>query len=103
MENNKFVFQEDGYWDSNGCSCCESYYMESFICTSHEDTIYGSLHSELECYFSSVLVFMGIDPDDYEHPVYQALNEISQSDLMNICKEYGIDVVIEYPNGREYE
>lgn len=41
----KFTFTDDSYMASNGCSCCEPYFMECYNCDEPELVGLGSAHS----------------------------------------------------------
>lgn len=54
----KYLFTNDSYFDSPGCSCCDSYPVEVYN-SDDTDCNLGSAHSYEECYVQSILTSMG--------------------------------------------
>lgn len=103
----KVYFKEDGFWDSNGCDCCENIYIESLDFSHIEGGEYpeqyqsydyemynGSKGSEWDC-LVSVFWDLVIDKRQYDHfyDFCECLDDVSYDDieLMLSCK--GIEVV----------
>lgn len=103
----KVYFKDSGFWDSNGCDCCENIYIES-LDFSHIEGVEnpkqyhsyayemdnGSKGSEWDC-LVSVFWDLVVDQSKYEdfHDMCESFYEIEESEikLMLLCK--GIEVV----------
>lgn len=88
---NRYTFYDEGYYFSNGCSCCEATYME---CFNSEDTDcnLGSAGSIEDCYVQAILTEIGRGnvPEDYEDFLYQ----MSLEELKEEAKNLNIEVEI---------
>lgn len=103
----KVYFKDSGFWDSNGCDCCENTYFESLDFshitgvespTSFESYDYemynGSKSSEFDC-LVSVFWDLVADKEQYTdfYDMCESFYDVEESEikLMLLCK--GIEVV----------
>lgn len=85
-----YVFTDDSWWFSNGCSCCEDYLMESY---NSDQTCgnFGSASSEEDCYLQAIATEKGWE---YWEDVPDNYREMSYSELEKLAYEMGIVVEI---------
>jgi hypothetical protein len=86
----RYIFKDDSYWFSNGCSCCDDYLMESF---NSEQTCgnFGSAFSEEDCYLQAICTELGYEfwedvPDEYREMEYTELKKLANE--MGIVLEF---------------
>lgn len=89
-----YIFTDDGYWSSNGCSCCDDIYMESF---NSEDVMQGlgSAHCEEDCYIQAIITEKEKNGIMISSTYEEALYEMDMNTIQQVAKELGIEVVIE--------
>lgn len=103
----KVSFKEDGFWDSNGCSCCEPYYISCLEFAYIEGVKYpadyesydyemynGSKSDEFDCLLS-VFWDLVADKEQYEnyYDMYENFEGIEESDVKLMLLAKGIEVV----------
>jgi hypothetical protein len=87
----KYLFTNDSYYDSPGCSCCDSYLVEVYN-SNDTDCNLGSAHSYEHCYYQAILTELGVESvtESYQESLYCA----HISDLKEIAKDLNIKVRI---------
>lgn len=87
----KYLFTNDSYWDSPGCSCCDSYLVEVY---NSEDTYcnLGSAHDYESCYYQAILTELGTEDVTDEHR--EGLYCMRLDELKQIAKDLNIRVRI---------
>ena len=103
----KVYFKDDGFWDSNGCDCCENIYMDAFNFSriegvenseqyqSYDYEMYnGTKSSEWDC-LVSVFWDMIADQETYEdfYDFCERVDCISYDDFESMLSCKGIEVV----------
>ena len=84
-----YVFTDDSYYESPGCSCCDDYFVESFNCDQTSPNL-GSASDEGECYLQAIAtekgwLFWESIPDQYREMSYFGLKKVA--DRMGIVVE----------------
>lgn len=83
----RFIFTDDSYWDSPGCSCCEATLMEVYN-SEDTDPNLGSAYGVEDCYAQAILtVLPEMDEDERELLYTSTLGELKKQ-----CKKLGISV-----------
>ena len=103
----KVYFKDDGFWDSNGCDCCENIYMDAFNFSriegvenpeqyeSYDYEMYnGTKASEWSC-LVSVFWDMIADQETYEdfYDFCECVDDVSYDDFESMLSCKGIEVV----------
>lgn len=103
----KVHFKDDGFWDSNGCDCCESIYMEAFNFSHIEgvsnpeqyqnydyEMYNGTKSSERDC-LTSVLWDLFVDQEKYEdyYDMCEWLYDVDEESIIDILSNKGIEVI----------
>ena len=103
----KVHFEDDGFWDSNGCDCCENIYMDAFNFSriegvenseqyqSYDYEMYnGSKSSEWDC-LASVFWDLVADKEQYEdfYNMCENLYNVEESEIKLMLLSKGIEVV----------
>ena len=103
----KVYFEDESFWDSNGCDCCENTYMEVFNFShiegvdnpdeyqSYDYEMYnGSKHSEWDC-LVSVFWDLVADKRQYDHfyEMCESFDDLGWYDIENMLSDKGIEVV----------
>ena len=103
----KVHFKDDGFWDSNGCDCCESIYSEAWNfsciegvenpeqCESYDYEMYnGTKASEWDC-LVSVLWDLIADKRQCDHfyDMCESFAEIDEDSIIDMLSDKGIEVV----------
>lgn len=83
-----YKFTDDSYYESPGCSCCDSYCVNVFNSDDTSPNL-GSAHSEEECYIQAIATESGWEfwedvPDD--------LHELTYNELKKVANDMGIVV-----------
>ena len=103
----KVHFKDDGYWDSNGCDCCESTYLDAWNFSniegvespeqyeSYDYEMYnGTKASEWECLVS---VFWDLVADKRQHDHFydmcESFYDIDEDSIIEMLSDKGIEVV----------
>lgn len=86
-----FTFFDDSYYDSSGCSCCDSYLVEVY---NSDDTDYnlGSAHDYESCYYQAILTELSTEEVTDEHR--EGLYSMSLKELKQVAKDLNIKVRI---------
>ena len=103
----KVHFKDDGFWDSNGCDCCENTYMDAWNFSHIEDVenpeqyescdyeMYNETKSsEWDC-LVSVFLDLVADQEVYEdfYDFCEYVDDVSYDDLEAMLSCEGIEVV----------
>lgn len=103
----KVYFEEDGFWDSNGCSCCEPVYFGAwnFYCIegvenpeqykSFDYEMYnGSKTSTWDC-LVSVLWDLVVDKRQYDHfyDMCESFDNVAEDSVTSMLSDEGIEVI----------
>ena len=103
----KVHFKDDGFWDSNGCDCCESIYSEAWNFSriegvenpeqyqSYDYEMYnGSKVDVLDCLLT-VLWDLVADQSKCEgfYDMCKSLYDVYEYDIVTMLSDKGIEVV----------
>lgn len=80
-----YTFYDDSWWDSHGCSCCPSTFMETYNCPDTSRN-HGSAHSIEDCYVQAIIAEVGGDAAKYY--------EMTLEQLEMKAQELGIEIKI---------
>ena len=87
-----YKFTNDSYFDSPGCSCCDSYLVDVYN-SDDTDRNLGSAHSYEDCYVHAIVSSLGgrsVVPDE----LMTELCQMSMDNLKSMCKDLNICVRI---------
>ena len=87
----KYLFTDDSYWDSPGCSCCDSYLVEVYN-SNDTDCNLGSAHNREDCYIQAIMTELGTEEVTDEHR--EGLYSMNLKELKEIAKDLNIKVEI---------
>ena len=89
-EKKVYGFNDVGWWDNPGCSCCDSYYMEAYNAIDEALCDYGTCYSIEDCMIA-VLRHEGHSHVDYE---------MTNDELFVMLTKHNIAIMID---GEEYK
>lgn len=87
----KYLFTNDSYYDSPGCSCCDSYLVEVYN-SDQTDCNLGSAHDYESCYYHAILTELGVDNVTEEHR--EGLYCMNLKELKQVAKDLKVKVEV---------
>lgn len=103
----KVYFKDSGFWDSNGCDCCEDIYIESLDFShitgvehptrfeSYDYEMYnGSKSSEFDC-LVSVFWDLVVDQSKYDdfYDMCESFYDVDEDSIIDMLSDKGIEVI----------
>ncbi|UZS00880.1 hypothetical protein [Pseudomonas phage vB_PsaM_M1] len=85
-----YLFTNDSYYESRGCSCCESYLFEVYN-SDETNCNLGSAYNRAHCYLQAIATESGIE---YWEDVADKYREMEYTELKKLATEMGIKVEI---------
>lgn len=85
-----YLFTNDSYYESRGCSCCESYLFEVYN-SDETNCNLGSAYNRDHCYLQAIATEKGWE---YWEDVPDDLREMDYDQLKNIADSMEIEVRI---------
>ena len=87
-----YKFTNDSYFDSPGCSCCNSYLVEVYN-SDDTDCNLGSAHNYESCYVQAIITSLG-GQSVVSDEMLEELWCMDIKDLKSMCKDLNIKVEI---------
>lgn len=94
-----YTFHDDGWWDSNGCDCCEDWFFEAYN-SEDVDPSLGTAHSYEDCVAYALITEAG-GVDAFFDAELDRIWEMDWAELVDNANDLGIVVEVVNEKGKE--